>query len=91
MYDYTCFHIKGVENVWADLLGRWSAVKTVRRLVRVPELPSSTDPDFEWPTRNALTVPVSLMSFGAIRKVLSRFLTQLRTLKYDCVSLHIPV
>ena len=25
IYNYTCFHIKGTDNVWADLLGRWSA------------------------------------------------------------------
>lgn len=49
MYRYTCFHIKGTDNVWADLLGRWSASKTVRRLIRIPELPSSSSEDFEWP------------------------------------------
>ena len=49
MYNYTCYHIKGDENVWADLLGRWSAPNTVRRIVQIPELPSSSDPEFIWP------------------------------------------
>lgn len=34
-------HIKGKNNVWADLLGRWSASGTVRRLVGIPDLLSS--------------------------------------------------
>ena len=50
MYNYTCFHIKGADNVWADLLGRWSVTTTIRRLVRIPELPSSSATGFEWPT-----------------------------------------
>ena len=54
MYNYTCFHIKGAENVWADLLGRWSVRSTVRRLVTIPELPSTLGADFEWPTSGEL-------------------------------------
>ena len=51
MYSYTCFHIKGEDNVWADLLVRWSVIPTtVRRIVRIPELPSSSTTDFEWPS-----------------------------------------
>ena len=51
MYHYTCFHIKGQDNVWADLLGRWSAPPTLRRRVRISVLPSSSEEDFEWPSR----------------------------------------
>ena len=51
VYNYTCVHINGTDNVWADLLGRWSAaLPTIQRLVYVPELPSSSAEDFEWPT-----------------------------------------
>lgn len=50
MYNYTCFHIRGADNVWADLLGRWAAPTTIRRIVRIPELPSSSTEGFEWPT-----------------------------------------
>lgn len=49
MYNYTCVHIKGVDNVWADLLGRWSVPSTIRRLVHIPVLPSSSAADFDWP------------------------------------------
>ncbi len=55
VYNYTCYHIKGEENVWADLLTRWSTVSaTVRRLVRIPELPSACHEKFEWPTLTAI-------------------------------------
>ena len=55
IYNYTCFHIKGSDNVWADLLGRWSAPSTVRRLVHIPELPSSSAEDFEWNTATVIS------------------------------------
>lgn len=55
MYIYTCYHSKGDENVWADLLSRWSTTQTtVRRIVRVPEVPSSSDANFEWPSPSAI-------------------------------------
>ena len=50
MYNYTCFHIKGADNVWAILLGGWSFTPIIRRLVRIPELPSSSASGFEWIT-----------------------------------------
>lgn len=30
-YNYTCMHIKCLDNVWPDLLGRWSAPLLTRR------------------------------------------------------------
>lgn len=54
-YNYKCVHIRGFENVWADLLGRWSAPVTIRRLVRVPVLPSSSSSDFTWPTSDEIS------------------------------------
>ena len=50
-YNYMCIHIRGIDNVWADLLGRWSAPpsRTIRRLVHIPELPSSSSDNFDWP------------------------------------------
>lgn len=51
IYSYTCYHIKGEENVWADLLTRWSVPQmTIRRLVHIPELPTPCTEEFEWPT-----------------------------------------
>lgn len=55
IYSYTCFHIKGTDNVWADLFGRWSAPGTVRRLISIPVLPSTATPDFEWPSVEELS------------------------------------
>lgn len=49
IYNYVCYHISGEDNVWADLLGRWSAVPIVRRLLFIPPLLSSADADFVWP------------------------------------------
>lgn len=48
MYNYTCFHIAGTDNVWADLLGSWSTTPVVRRLMKIPKLSSSADDDFVW-------------------------------------------
>lgn len=49
-YSYTCIHVPGTDNVLADLLNRWTAPRIIRRLVSVPVLPSSSDPDFIWPS-----------------------------------------
>lgn len=55
VYNYTCIHIKGPDNVWGDLLGRWSTTpSTIRHLVHILELPSSSAKDFEWPTGEEL-------------------------------------
>lgn len=54
LYDYTCFDIPGLINVWADLLTRWSANPTVCRLAQIPPLPSTANGDFVWPTVSEL-------------------------------------
>lgn len=54
LYTYTCMHIKGEDNVWADLLGRWSAPGAVRRLVRIYERPSSSAKSLDCPTRGEM-------------------------------------
>ena len=56
MYNYVCIHILGTENVWADLLGRWSAPQTniVQRIVCIPPLPTASAEEFEWPTDESL-------------------------------------
>lgn len=54
IYNYTCVHISGEDNVWADLLGRWSAPKTIRRLIHLPVLPSSSSEEFVWPSRSEI-------------------------------------
>lgn len=49
IYKYTCVHIKVLENVWTDVICRWSQLPTMRRLVEILELPSSHAHGFEWP------------------------------------------
>lgn len=56
MYNYVCIHVPGVDNVWADLLGRWSAPITIRRILSVPPLASSQGDSFDWPTAEELRV-----------------------------------
>lgn len=48
IYHYACFHIEVQDNVWSDLLRHWSALPTIRRLVRIPVLPSFPEEEFEW-------------------------------------------
>ena len=51
LYNYTCVHLKGQDNVWADLLTRWSTpVRTIRRLVYIPPLLSAENENFVWPS-----------------------------------------
>lgn len=52
IYDYVRVHISGEYNVWANLLGRWSAPKTIRRLISLPALPSTLSDEFLWPSRD---------------------------------------
>lgn len=54
-YNYTCVHISGVDNVWADILSRWVYRAVVRRLVSIPTLPSSSASDFEWPSPESIS------------------------------------
>ena len=54
IYNYTCVHIRGEENVWADLLTRWSHSPTVKRLVAIPVLPSAAEEEFDWPTPHSI-------------------------------------
>ena len=37
-YNYICLHIKGIDNVWANLLTRWDKPITIRRLIFIPPL-----------------------------------------------------
>lgn len=39
-YNYVCLHIRGEENDWADILGRWIAPPVILRLLHVTPLPS---------------------------------------------------
>ena len=55
MYNYTCLHIKAIDNVWADIIGKWSQPPTMRRLVKIPVLPSSNAEDFHWPNATDIT------------------------------------
>lgn len=49
-YNYVCLHIHGGDNVWADLLSRWSAPPISRRLLFISPFNSASDVDFESPT-----------------------------------------
>lgn len=49
LYNYVCIYIPGQDNVWADLLGRWSAGPScIRRLINIPVLSSSNGLEFDW-------------------------------------------
>lgn len=49
-YNYICMHIKGKDNLWADIMSRWTQPSTiVRRLVLIPPLTSSLSESFDWP------------------------------------------
>lgn len=48
-YNYTRVDVKASDNLWVDVLGRWSASIMSRRLVYVQELPTITD-SFECPS-----------------------------------------
>lgn len=52
----TRVHIKGVEDHWADLIGRWTQPETIRRLVQIPVLPTTSSDDFVWPTAAELAI-----------------------------------
>lgn len=55
VYNCNCVHINGEDNVWADLLGRWSAPPpTIGRLVHIPALVSSSPKQFDWPNADQL-------------------------------------
>ena len=77
MYNYVCMHIKGADNVWADLLGRWSATPKVRRIISIPPLVSTQDKEFEWPSdteiarlqsKHAATRPESVFKHDGLWK-----------------------
>lgn len=53
MYKYDCFCIRGDENVWADLMTRWSILLITRRLVNISPLPTTFE-DFEWLSSDAI-------------------------------------
>lgn len=50
LYTFTYINIKRNDNVWTDLMSRWSAVLIVRRLVEVPPLLFLSSEAFWWPT-----------------------------------------
>lgn len=47
-YNYAFYHISGDDNVWADILGRWSA-PVIHRLVLIPPLTSTKQDGLKWP------------------------------------------
>ncbi len=56
IYNYVVHHICGLDNVWADLLGRWSANPTIRRIVQIPPLVSASDKEFNWPSESEVAL-----------------------------------
>lgn len=44
--SYTCVHTKGLTSVWADLHECWDSPGPIRRLDRIPVLPSSSSSGF---------------------------------------------
>ncbi|GMG14688.1 unnamed protein product [Phytophthora fragariaefolia] len=57
-YRYVIEHIRGEDNVWADMLSRWGnahaqrqdSTPRVQQIVVVPPLSPLEDEEFEWPT-----------------------------------------
>ena len=46
-YNYTCYHIRGKEIIWADIICKWVANNsTLRRLIHIPPLTSSINESF---------------------------------------------
>lgn len=50
---YVCY-IKGVDNHWANLIGRWTQPETIRLLVHIPVLPTISSDNFVWPSAKEL-------------------------------------
>lgn len=53
--NYTCAHIPGLENVWADLISRLHRTPIVRRLLKIPPLSSMCEDGFDWPSVNNIS------------------------------------
>lgn len=53
-YNYVCIHIRGPDNIWADLITRWCIPLTIRRLVHIPPLPTAFS-DFSWPSAESIS------------------------------------
>lgn len=51
--SYVCIHISGDDNIWADLMTRWTIPTMMCGLVIIPQMPS-TFTDFEWPTVSSI-------------------------------------
>lgn len=56
LYNYVCLHISCDDNVWSDLMSRWTISIITHRLVADLRL-SSTFVDFEWPTVSFIRAP----------------------------------
>ena len=54
IYNYVTYHIKGKENVWSDLMSRWTPSNVLRRLVFIPPLLSSSSDNFIRPSNNGI-------------------------------------
>ncbi|TYZ69491.1 hypothetical protein PybrP1_001835 [[Pythium] brassicae (nom. inval.)] len=60
-YAYTIEHIAGEDNVWADIVSRWSHRVKIRAVTTTPAPPPSVlwplmDESFEWPSIEAIKV-----------------------------------
>lgn len=55
-YDYTCVDIRGMDNVWADLIERWAPPPTIRRIVCVPPLSSAAANEVLCPTTESIAI-----------------------------------
>lgn len=102
-YNCTGVHIKGVDKVWADLLGRCSAPAVIRRLVNIPIflppphlisngllglISSLNRKHFKSIVRR---IEFKKMEYGRIRQVLFGFPTIQSTFNLVCVLFQTPV
>lgn len=63
-YTHTCIPVPGTDNVWADLLSRWTAPRILLRLVSVTMLLSSATDDFSWEAIGDLTASQQVHASG---------------------------
>lgn len=103
IYQYTCYHIKGSDNVWVYLVTLWFPfTSTVGRPVHITELPSACSEDFECPTPSGISesqtpqfLPALMDShlmkdFQDNRMVRSGYPTTIQTSSYGYASSDIP-
>lgn len=53
-YNYFCFHIPGMDSMWADLISHQTYTPVIQGISTVLVLPASDDPEFQWPLHDQI-------------------------------------